>query len=250
MAWEESFHWLETAASLLYPHVCDLCGSGRATHRESFLCHHCRTAPGHLREVGEVRCRRCGLPREGAITGEFQCSNCEGLELGFDRAIAAVVATPFLLDIVHRYKYRRALWYEGFLAELLVGVASRVLVGERWDAVVPVPLHRVREREREFNQSERLARRMASALGLPLRTDLVERRSETRTQALLDRSERAKNVAGAFSRRSSLPLRLDGWRVVVVDDVLTTGATTSAVGWVLRDAGAAEVTVLTVARGI
>ncbi len=248
MAWRHSLRWFETVASLLYPHVCDLCGAERATHRESFLCHRCRSAPGHLREVGEVRCGRCGLPQSGAVTGEFVCSNCHGLELGFDRAVAAVVATPFLLDVVHRYKYRRALWFEGFLAELLVGVASRVLVGERWDAVVPVPLHRIREREREFNQSERLARRMASALGLPLRTDLVERRSETRSQALLDRGERAKNVAGAFSRRSSVCL--EGWRVVVVDDVLTTGATTSAVGWVLREAGAAEVTVLTVARGI
>lgn len=247
MAWKKSFPWLDAAASLLYPDVCDLCGLERATHRESFLCHRCRTAPGHLRSVGEVRCGRCGLPQAGAITGEFRCSNCDGLELGFDRAVAAVVATPFLLDIVHRYKYRRALWFEGFLSELLVGVASRVLREERWDAVVPVPLHKVREREREFNQSERLARRMASALGFAVRTDLVERRFETRSQALLDRTERAKNVASAFRRRSSL--RLEGWRVVVVDDVLTTGATTSAVGWVLREAGAAEVTVLTVARG-
>lgn len=246
--WRHTSGLFEALGSFLYPEICNRCEAERATAADGYVCRSCREAPGHIRWIRDPRCERCGLPYAGSMEGEFTCSNCAGVPLGFDRARAAVAATPFVLDLVHRYKYEGALWYEVYLAELLVRAAAPTLVTGRVDFVVPVPLHPVREREREFNQSARLARRLAGATGLICREDLIRRRSCTRSQALLDRSERAKNVADAFVLRR--PERLDGCRVVVVDDILTTGATTSAVGWVLRKAGAAEVMVWTVARGL
>jgi ComF family protein len=150
-------------------------------------------------------------------------------------------------DVIHRYKYHRALWFEPFLAELLVAVAAPVLAAEPCDLIVPVPLHPVRKREREFNQAERLARRLGRAVNLPVRTDLLVRFQATPTQTRLKRAERAANVRRAFGRRHGRLLR--GERVVLVDDVLTTGATASACAAVLRESGASEVRVWTVARG-
>jgi len=167
--------------------------------------------------------------------------------LQFDWARASVVATPFLLDVIHRYKYGRATFFEPFLGGLLEREAVPGLAGGGWDGLVPVPLHPVREREREFNQAERLARWLGRATGIPLETGLVRRGSATRVQASLDRRERVRNVAAAF--RVGDPERVAGRRWVVVDDVLTTGATTSAVAGALREAGARAVVVWTLARG-
>jgi competence protein ComFC len=234
--------------SLVYPNVCEMCGAREVSRRDSYVCHDCRRCPGNLREIRSPYCDKCGLPYAGEITDGFTCENCRDLTLHFSQARAAVVATPFMLDIIHRYKYRHAIWFEPFLGDLLVSAAAESVGQGGWDAIVPVPLHPVRRREREFNQAEQLGRRLGASTGLPVWDGLVARSVETRTQALLDRGERSKNVAGAFAVTE--PGAVQGRRVVVVDDVLTTGATTSAVGWALRCAGATEVCVWTVARGV
>lgn len=240
--------WTSAVLSLLYPEVCALCGEGEAGPSEGFVCQACRSQAGNLRPIGDARCDRCGLPFDGEVAGRFWCANCRDLDLAFNRARAAVVATPFVLGIVHRYKYEEALWFETFLAGLLETAAARELRMGGWDAIVPVPLHPVRERERGFNQAERLAIRLGKAAGLPVRARWVVRRRATETQALLRRAERAHNMTHAFACRPGLSL--SGGRVVVVDDILTTGSTTSAVSRVLRAAGAVSVAVWTVARGL
>jgi competence protein ComFC len=193
-------------------------------------------------------CDRCGLPYEGAIDGPFDCANCRGVDLHFTSARSAVAAKGVTLEVIHRFKYQRALWFEPFLTDLLVRAAGAVLSQESWNMVVPVPLHRVKQREREFNQAERLAVGLGRALHLPVRVDLVRRVAATRTQTLLTRSQRAENVRRAFAATGRGTLA--GARVILVDDVLTTGATTNACAKVLRGLGAAEVCVWTVARGL
>lgn len=239
--------WGEAALGLFFPEVCGVCGTHRATAAEGYLCGRCREFPGHLRRVLPPWCDRCGLPFPGAITQAFVCDNCRDADLKFDRARAALVATPFLLDLIHRYKYGGATWLEPFLGDTLVEAARQALHRQTWSGVVPVPLHPRRQRERDFNQAERLAARLALAGEIPLRRGLVQRVTATRTQALLTRVERAKNVAGAFAVRPGEHCQ-GSW--LVVDDVLTTGATTSEVASALRDAGADEVEVWTLARGV
>jgi ComF family protein len=240
--------WADRLLSLVYPEVCQICGEAVATPGEGFVCGVCAGDPAAVRFIGPPRCERCGLPYPGAVTGIFVCSNCEPLELAFDAARAAVVATPFILDVIHRYKYRRALWFEPFLVKLLLERAVPDLEGGGWNGIVPVPLHPLRLREREFNQAQRLAWHLSKATGIPLLEGVVERALATRTQALLDRRERAKNVAGVFAVRPGTGLV--NQRLIVVDDVLTTGATTSAVSRVLRRAGAARIVAWTLARGL
>jgi ComF family protein len=114
--------------------------------------------------------------------------------------------------------------------------------------IVPVPLHPTKAREREFNQAERLADRLGCAMRIPVNKRLVRRVLPTRTQTQLSREERLANVHNAFAMRHRQ--KLNGERILLVDDVFTTGATTSACAGVLRAAGAGEVCVWTVARGI
>lgn len=243
--WSLVRHATEGLLGLVYPENCQLCGDGRAGPSEGFVCARCWQG---VRFVRAPMCERCGLPFEGEITTVFECGNCREMKLHFESARAAVVATGCALEVVHRYKYHQAEWFEPFLGDLLCREAVPALRAGRWDAVVPVPLHPRKERERGFNQAARLAAILARPLGLPVRSDWVRRVEFTRTQALLSRTERAANMRAAFAARPGLVLQDE--RIVVVDDVLTTGATTSACAKVLIEAGAARVAVWTVARGV
>lgn len=235
----------EALLSLVYPNRCQICSDEPSFAAEGYVGPHCRQS---LRRVEAPCCSRCGLPFQGAITQEFICANCDGMDLAFDHARAAVVASGVALEVIHRYKYQRALWFEPFLTDLLVTAAAPTLAGDGWTTVVPVPLHPVKHRQREFNQAEHLARPLAAALGLPLDRTLVRRDAATLTQTHLSRSQRAKNVHHAFQATDER--RIDGASVIIVDDVLTTGATTSALAALLRRRGASRVCVWSVARAV
>lgn len=225
--------------------MCQLCGQGPASAGRGYVCAECRA---QVRWIRPPYCERCGLPFAGDVHTSFECANCREMDLHFSHARSAVAARGVVLEVLHRYKYRQAVWFEPFLVELLLGAAVPELARDGWNAIVPVPLHPLKQREREFNQAERLARALARATGIPLRRDALKRIAPTRTQTHLSRAERTANVRRAFAL--CRPASLKGQRLVLVDDVFTTGATTSACARVLRAAGAAEVCVWTVARGL
>ncbi|HNQ88558.1 MAG TPA: ComF family protein [Verrucomicrobiota bacterium] len=242
-------NWLlDAAVAFFYPDWCQICRAEPSNAREGYVGRTCRSRPDGVRFVEPPWCGRCGLPYEGAIDHAFVCGNCARQVWHISHARAAVVATPLILDVIHRYKYHRAMWFEPFLADLLIQRAAPNLALESWHGLVPVPLHPSRQREREFNQAERLARRLSTATGIPLNTRLVQRVEPTRTQTMLSRNRRAENVRRAFALAGGRVPK--GSRFVLVDDVLTTGATTNACALVLRRAGAAEICVWTVARGV
>lgn len=237
--------WCEPLLGLFYPNVCQLCQKEPATKAEGYVGESCRE---DVKFIREPMCDRCGLPFDGAITQHFECSNCKELDLTFKWARSSVAAKGTVLEVIHRYKYKRELWFEPYLAQLWLQGAQETLAGEAFDALVPVPLHPHKQREREFNQAERIVHAVAEEAGLPTRVDLLERVIPTRTQTKLDRKERAANVKKAFLVRKGLNIK--GQRILLVDDVLTTGATTSACAKALLDGGAGEVCVWTVARGL
>jgi len=237
--------WYRAGLGLIYPERCQICHESRATAEEGFVCADCQR---QVRPVVPPFCRRCGLPFAGEVTGVFECTNCRDFEFDFVSARAAVISEGVVRDAILRYKYQRHLWFEPFLAGCLVRSAVPELAAVKPTVVVPVPLHPVKEREREFNQASRLAAPLAAALKIPLNVRLLRRVSFTMTQTRLSRADRAKNMHGVFAAAPGA--RLAGQVVVLVDDVFTTGATTNACARVLRRAGAAEVWVWTVARGI
>ncbi len=238
---------LEGFCAFFYPPCCQVCGQSRAAPAQGYVCPACIAQPGAVRFIESGFCGRCGIPYGGAITGRFACSNCSGLDLAFDWARSSVVATPFVLDLIRRYKYHEATWLEPLLRDWLARMASEVLKPGHWNWIAPVPLHEIRFRERGFNQAERLGLGLHSATGITLNRTLLRRVKATQTQTTLNRAARMRNMAAAFTVCPSVDCK--GKRVLIVDDVLTTGATTSGCAAALRRAGAEFVGVWTLARG-
>jgi len=231
----------------IYPELCQICREERATAEEGFVCAQCCAGAGGVQFIQEPFCKCCGTPFDGAISTSFECSNCRDMRLHFRSARAAVKMTPLVQKVIHWYKYNNALWFEGFLRKLLVGVAAREIAPEKYDLLVPIPLHWRKRWQRAFNQSERLAKILNEATAVPVHAGLIKRVQPTPTQTRLTRAQRAENVKGAFAYRG--PERLKGERVALIDDVLTTGATGSSCAKVLMENGAGVVDVWTVARG-
>ena len=238
----------ERLLAFFYPEICQICREQKASAAESYICTLCRTGKAGIKPIEPPYCDCCGLPFDGAITVQFQCANCADQELHFRSARAAVELTGVVQDVIHRYKYSHAAWFEPFLADLLISAAQPALVQSSWDWIVPIPLHWLKRRDRSFNQSIRLAHHLSRATGIPVHNRLLKRVQPTHTQTRLTRAERTANVKRAFTYRARHPV--EGARIVLIDDVLTTGATASACAKLLKQNGAAVVDVWTVARGI
>jgi ComF family protein len=191
-------------------------------------------------------CAKCSEPFPGAITQTFSCANCENRVLHFDCAVAAYRSRGLVRRLVHQFKYakQRHLRHPvaGWLRETLHDPRLR---SRHFDLIVPVPLHPARQRERGFNQAELLADLLAPSMNLPTHS-LLERTRSTTTQTAYDRAERMENLHGAFRLRKNRDVR--GLRVLLIDDVLTTGSTLSECARVLRKAGAVSVHAATAAR--
>lgn len=237
--------WTSASLDLLFPPVCQICLQQPAGKNLGYVCACCRKGIGW---VEPPFCRRCGLPYPGEIDSPFECSNCNREVFHFEWARASVVISNPVLEVIHRYKYQRHTYFEPFLAELLIARAQFELHPSEFEVIVPVPLHPVRRREREFNQAERLALHLSRATGIPMNASALQRVQPTRTQTALSRKERHNNVRNAFEIGPSG--LASGSSVVLVDDVMTTGATTNACARALRAAGAGRVVVWTLARGL
>jgi len=151
-----------------------------------------------------------------------------------------------IVTAIHRLKYRGEIFLVPYLSEFLIELCQRYKLNERIDCVVPVPLHPTRFRERNFNQSELLGQEIAACFSLPVLNRALVRFRNTPSQTGLSGKERMTNVSDAFQVRKSLTFK--GRRCLLVDDVLTTGATLSACRSCLIAAGAEEVYGLALAR--
>ncbi|MEM7146771.1 MAG: ComF family protein [Verrucomicrobiota bacterium] len=238
----------DAVGGLLYPRVCAGCGRGVVEPGRAGLCEGCRR---ELRPVRAPICEKCGEPYPAAVSVSFRCSNCSDRDLSFDFAVAAYRGEGLMRELIHRYKYQRAFYLSRVLGELMEDVFwdERVDGKEDW-VLVPVPLHARRKREREFNQAAELCRMLGRRHGWPVAAPL-KRTRYTSVQVSLDRAERLANMEGVFALRgmAGWKRRLSGRSVLLVDDVLTTGATTHGCAKVLKEeVGVDKVVVLTLAR--
>jgi ComF family protein len=188
----------------------------------------------------------CSEPFEGSINTAFSCANCAHRTIHFDAAVAAYRGRGIVRDVIHEFKYNRQIHLRHLVARWLrAALDDERLRDCRFAVIVPVPLHPARQRERGFNQASLLAELLSAHTSIPSRP-LLKRIRYTTTQTALDRSERMENLHNAFRLRKNADVR--GLRVLLIDDVLTTGSTLSECARVLKRAGAISVHAATAAR--
>ena len=230
------------ALDLLFPRICPVCRS--ASDREGrHLCSRCLAAIDL--HSGAV-CSRCGAMPEGAVGRDYLCSDCRDAPPAFDIARSAAHFSGPAREMILSFKYGGATWLRDDLADLLEGCVRARFDSEAIDAIVPVPLHPARLRKRAYNQAALLAEALAARIGADYRPEILRRDRATATQTRLGAARRKLNVRGAFS--AAHPEWAAGRTVLVVDDVMTTGATLDECARVLKFAGAVRVWCATVAR--
>ncbi len=210
-----------------------------------YFCESCRK---DLTPIASPFCSRCGLPFVSREGDNHVCSECLLEKRYFRRARAFGVYDGSLMEAIHLLKYRK----KTSLSRPL-GILARETFFQLWDMdgidlLVSVPLHVKRLRERGFNQAHLLIRRWAKQDGIPFDGLTLFRSRWTEPQTTLSRTERQKNIKGAFSLRH--PEKIKGRKILLVDDVYTTGATVNECAGVLMKAGAEFVDVLTLARAV
>jgi ComF family protein len=194
-------------------------------------------------------CQICGRPFVSAVATHAErplCRLCRTGFYAFDFARSFAVYNEALTSAILLLKYDQITRLGDWFAAKLAEVVARTPEAMRFDVLVPVPLHADRKRERGYNQAELIAKPLAKRLGVKLAPDSMVRKMPRPPQLVLSRSEHWKSVRGAYAMRDGA--QVDKRRVLLVDDVLTTGATLDACARVLKKAGAAVVMGLTVGR--
>ncbi len=236
---------LSGIADLVFPPRCVTCGVLLEKRTPLPFCPACA---GGIRLIRSPLCSRCGLPFLEPEGEDHPCGECLAAERPYAVARAVGYYEETLLRAIHLFKYRGKTGIGEVLGKMMADFA-----GGRWemgafDRILPVPLHPKRLRERGFNQSVILACEISKRFAVPLDPRSLERRVPTAPQVGLGREERSANVRGAFAVGS--PERIDGKRILLVDDVFTTGSTLGECSAVLLRAGAEGIAVLTMARAV
>jgi len=238
---EQSLQVYDLLAGLrrwFFPQDCLVCGG--AADAISEICEPCRDGLPRMTDA----CARCAAPLPGGGMHTRTCGRCLTRPPHFDRARALYRYEAPIDRLVQGFKYRRRLDWGRVLGEALA--EHLCATGECADAIVPVPLHRRRLRERGYNQSLELARPIGRRLEIPVLVRAVRRARPTPAQAGLSRDARRRNVRDAFNVVQ--PLRVADKHLAIVDDVMTSGHTVDALARALKRAGAAEVSVWVLAR--
>ncbi len=236
---------LDSLASVLFPGPCRICAHTLTNASRIPVCESCLAG---FERITEPMCVRCGRPFESAVALdalEPKCRLCRLDFYAFDCARSFATYDDALSEAIVLLKYEQVARLGDWFAERLAEIVARAPTDWRADVVVPVPLHRERRRERGYNQADLIARPLAKRLKLPLDAGILVRTKPRPAQLVLSRTEHWKSVRGAYATREGA--QVDNLRVLLVDDVLTTGATLDACARALKKAGAAAVLGLTVA---
>ena len=229
--------FLEKMSDIFYPRRCPVCQK-ILKDQKRMICLQCETM---LHPIGHPRCFKCGKPVE---KGEY-CRDCQKRKHMFEQGRGIFVYDSSMRRSVTRYKYYGCREYGDFYAKAMYRYAKMELREWKPDLIVPVPVHRSKERMRGFNQAAYLAERISRYTGIPADMGLVQKNIKTKSQKKLNALQRRKNLEMAFCVTGDVR----GKDILVIDDVYTTGSTIDAMASCLKKKGAENVYFLTVCIG-
>jgi ComF family protein len=237
--------FLKALLDVIFPPLCHCCKAFIPEAGDLHLCSDCRSASPL---IVSPHCMVCGLPllTEGGI--DHCCGGCIEEPPPFAAARAAVLFEGPVRELVHRFKYGKKVQHSRPLALLVARNLGEFVMANAADLIIPVPLHVKRLRQRGFNQAILLGKILSRMWRLPLSRNNLTRTRWTEPQINLTAAERRQNVRGAFAVKD--PAAVEGRRIILVDDVYTTGSTVAECARTLKKAGAEAVFVVTVARAV
>jgi competence protein ComFC len=229
----------------MYPKVCLACKNKlESPSVDNLICAKCWN---EVKRNTPPFCHFCGRHLRNECLAKNVCKRCLRSKLHFDRAFSPCVYEGVIKELIHVFKYKNKDYLGLPLSRLMIEfIREYNMPMDYLDFIIPVPLHKIRLREREFNQAQILSEYIAKEFNKTLLSGLLMRHRPTKTQTDLELNQRFLNVANSFSLRGQNDIK--GKNLLLVDDVLTTAATSSEAARVLKDAGANIVFVLTLAN--
>ena len=231
---------MEWVLSAVYPRRCPVCHDIVQPKGELA----CSACAGKIQPVGEPRCKKCSKPLQKE--DQEYCADCSRRGHVFEEAVGILPYNKVMQESLLKCKYGGRREYLDYYGETMARAAGRYL--SRWQpqALVPIPLHKSQLRLRGFNQSLCLAQALGGHFGIPVYPQMLEKVRKTRTQKSLDEKQRRSNLRGAFSIGAQFqPLK----KILLVDDVYTTGGTVDEAARCLKQAGAGQICVLVLCIG-
>ncbi|MBN2688741.1 MAG: ComF family protein [Deltaproteobacteria bacterium] len=230
---------------IVFPSRCVVCGDFLDDGISRPFCMNCLSG-FHL--IASPHCTRCGIPFSDLQGEDHLCGKCLSSEQFFSMARALGRYEDTLMTAIHTFKYGRNIPVGTALGRMMACGTYGGLSLEDFSLILPVPLHPKRLRERGFNQSGILAREIARKQSLSVDYESLERTIDTEPQTALRKTERSRNIRGAFNVRNRHTIK--GKKILLIDDVFTTGSTVRECARVLLANGAEDVAVLTLARAL
>ena len=216
----------------VYPRRCPIC-DGLLSSEEPYLCRICIKK---IHPILGAQCKKCGKPVEQET--EF-CRDCSKIRHSFDRGFAPYGYHGELEASLMRFKYHDRQEYAGFYAHASILYRGKQIRRRNPEVLIPVPLHPARQRYRGYNQAEVFAKKLMEEFQLPMDAQLIRRVKRTKRQKELSPAERKKNLKGAFAMKNTEKLKYR--RILLVDDIYTTGSTVDALAELLKQQGADQV---------
>jgi ComF family protein len=229
---------LDKFLNTLFPESCPVCQKPSYDHKTAPICTECWQS---IQPYNGQKCRKCGKPLFSDIS--TVCGECIKDEPAFRSARSFGLYDGTLRKAINLFKYHNIKRLSKPLSEIILRIRI-----PRVDAVLPVPLYKKRLRQREFNQSALFAKYIAKNLGITLLLDCLVKIKDTMPQVGLSSKDRLKNIRKAFGIKDKK--LIEGKKVLLIDDVITTGATVRECSRALKKAGAKEIYVITLAHGI
>lgn len=229
---------LEIILNILYPKKCPICHK-IPENTENMICKSCWL---RLSFTGKHYCMKCGKP---VLPEEEYCEECGRRRRNFTQGRSLLVYNETMKASMIRFKYGGRREYGDFYARLICVFGKKQILEWNPDLILPVPLHRRKKSARGFNQAEYLAKKIGKKLGIPVASHVLKKVKNTRSQKKLDAEKRRKNLRNAFAANEDFT----GLKILIIDDVYTTGSTMDEIALVLKEKGAEKVYFFTICTG-